>query len=263
MAAYLLTGYDIARIGALAAIVDDDGPAAEFRMTAGQYAHRDLSSITAISTYTAFGTALASALNTASTGAGTYSVSWSATTGKFTITYSGGAFTLTFSTVTTAAEGTRMRQLLGFSGDTGGNPSAVSDVIPYYYLALTKAGPARYGLPFEVAGQTRRQVSVDGNAFSVRPRTREKRVKFDLMFQSFATVFEDEASASVPWTYEALLGHVGAWEPILLSYASPERTAVYKMVDPEFSEDARRSAFGDYHGGGWHLAVEGQYLGAL
>jgi hypothetical protein len=80
------------------------------------------------------------------------------------------------------------------------------------------------------------------------------------MFQTLAATFAAEASASAPWTYEDLLDHIGALEPVLLSYTGGD--IIYQMIDPEFSEDARSSAFGDYHGR-WHLRVEGQYLGAL
>lgn len=260
--AHLLTGFDVARIGALDVMVTDSGGVpTSMRYVAGTYAHVDLSGVMGASAYLEWATKFEDDLNAQATLDGTYTVTWAAATGYTISATGGGNVTLDFSGVTTPAEGTRMRQLLGMSGDRSGAASYSSQVTPYYYLALSRSAPAGYSRPFKPSGQTKRGVSVNGNAYSVRPTTRERRVKMQLRFQSLATVFADEASASVPWTYEDLLDHAGAWEPVLLDYDAAT-DPVFTIVDPEFSEEARKPVWNDYHGK-WDLSLEGQYLGAI
>ena len=253
--AYLLTGFDFARIGTHTLAGSDDGGAFSVSYTSGTYAHRDCSSVTGASTYTAFATTLKTNLDAQSAGAGTYTVTW-ATTG-YTIAYSSGNFSLTF-TGSTAA--TNAGALLGFSANQTGAATYSSTRTPYYYLALSRSSVAKFSRPFERSGQTVRQTSVNGNAYSVRPATRVKEVAFDIRYQALATVFLAEATAAVPWTYEALLAHVGAWEPARL--VTDDDDIVYKYLEPDFSDEAREPEWNDYHAR-WRLHVLGQYLGAI
>lgn len=257
MAAYLLAGFDFARLGTHTLAFSDDGGAASFSLTTGTHALRDLSSVTGLGTYTSIAAKIAAEMNAASAGAGTYTATWSSTTYRFTIAYSAGNFSLTLSGSDAAL---RMGRLLGFSTNQSGAASYVSTRTPYYVLALAKAGPADYSRDFEVPGQVRRQVSGNGRAFSIGPRTFERRTKLALKFNTLSSTFADEATAAAPWTYEHLVTHARAHQPILLSY--PAEDLVFKLVKPEFDEDARNPPWQDYHGL-WHLGIEGQVLGRL
>lgn len=253
--AYLLAGFDTARMGTITLAGSDDGGPWSVDLPAGTYAHRDLSSVMGAGNYVELASVLETLANGATSGIGTYVFWWNAATG-YNIEYDSG-FSLTF-TGSSAAE--RMGQILGFSSDASGATFYQSTHTPYYALALDRDGPSEFSRPFETSGQTKRQVSSNGTAYSIGPRSRERRIKMSLKFQSLASTFADEADPSAPWTYEHLVMHARCHEPILLSY--PGGDIVYKNIRGEFDEDSRRSAWNDYHGK-WHLPVEGQYLGRL
>ena len=257
MAAYLLAGFDIERIGTHTLAFSDDGGSHSFSLVDGTYALRDLSSVMGAGLYTAIAAKIQAEMNAASDGAGAYTVTWSSTTYAFTIAYSGGNFGMTLTGTDAAA---RMGRLLGFSANASGAASYTSTRTPYYVLALAKEGPADYSRDYEVSGQTKRQASAGARAFSIGPRRYERRTKFDLQFNTLASTFADKATASAPWTYEHLVQHARCHEPIVLAYSA--ESLVYKLVKGEFDEDARKSVWGDYHGR-WHLGVEGQVLGRL
>lgn len=281
MSAYLLTGWDTARLGSMKVAYSDPDVVAEVAaVPAGTYAHRDLSGATGSGQYTDVATVLGAALN-ALGAAGTMTVAFDASSLAYVVSNDSDGFTLDFRSSTLGdSSGKRLAAALGFdyqhpyaTGGSAADPynialaltppqagSYTSNVTPYYALALSKAGPAKYTRPYEVSGQTKRQTSVNGNAYSIGPTTYEKRVKFQLLFQTLASTFASEASATVPWTYEALVQHARCWEPILLSYTAED--VVYKLVRGEFDEESRQSVWQDYHGR-WNLAVEGQYLGVL
>src|SRR5690606_38801122 len=119
--------------------------------------------------------------------------------------------------------GKRLAAVLGFDythpGASGGSASdpynitlsigatAPGNAAPYYALALDRDGPSEFSRPFETSGQTKRQVSSNGTAYSIGPRTRERRIKMSLKFQSLASTFADEADPSAPWAYEHLVMH--------------------------------------------------------
>jgi hypothetical protein len=254
MPAYLYSSWNLGRIGPIALqLVDDDGTET-VRLTTGTFAHVNLSSV--VTGVTAFASGLQTALNVGPR-AGKYSVTWAVATG-YTVGYTGSASAVSFSAVT-ATEGVRMRRILGFSGNFSAFP-AVSDVRPFYVLDLARDGLSGFSRDFEVSGQTQRQVSVKGNAFTVSPLTHERRFKGRTRFMPRARVFASEATTAVPWTFEHLLQHARCREALLLDM--PGDRIVYRSVNGEFDEASRKPVFGDFHGL-WDLAIEGQVLGRL
>lgn len=276
--AYLLAGFDTHRLGPMRVHASDTFSSGVATVTPGTYAHRDLSSVMGIGEYTPLATELDARLDGVLSSA-LASVAWNAATGAYTITSLGNASpVLDFRASTLGdASGQRLAAALGFTYQhpqaTGGSSAAPFDIVitgattsytsnakPYYYLALAKSGPSNYSRDFETGGQIRRQVSAKGRAFSIGPRTYERRTKFDLQFQALASTFADEATDAAPWTYEHLVTHARCHEPVVLSYDAED--LVYTLVRGEWDEDARSSVWGDYHGL-WHISVEGQVLGRL
>lgn len=256
MAAYLHAGFDTDRIGVFSVPVTDADGSRTATVTASTYCHTDISS--AATGYSDFATAVATALNAGATGT-PWGVAWTLAD-HYTLTYSGTA-TLSFS----SAANDNMAHALGFNtgvnyGFTSGFPTQTSPLTPYYHLDLSRDGVSDYSRPYEKAGQLKRQMSTAGNAYSLGPATYEKHVDFQIGFQSLATVFAAEATSTVPWTYEDLLEHARAWEPILLHTTTIDD--VFKMREAEFSEDARKPVWSNYHSK-WHLKVRGQFLGSL
>lgn len=258
MAGYLLAGWDFGLIGTTEMRFSDDGGSFTITYNSGTYAHRDLSAAMGGGNYLAWITKLIADMNATSSGAGVYTGSWSATTGLYTIAYSAGNFTMTFDVLTSRI---RMGQILGFAANQSGASSYVSTRTPYYFLALARDGMASYTRPFEVAGQTQRVVSINANAYSIGPTTYEKRIKGKLRFNTLAKVHADQASASVPWTYEHLLQHARAHEPVLISTTSTGDLVV-KMIDAEFSEEARTPVWQDYHAL-WDLQIHAQRIRSI
>ena len=275
--AYLLTGFDLARVGSMRCFVNDGTDSGTVTVTSDIYCHRDLSSVMGSGNYTDLATTLETLIDAVLTTHGS-DVSFSLSTLTYTIASAGGqTLSLDFRSATLGDDsGKRLAAALGFTYEhddaTGGSSSDPfniqlsgkstyeSNVTPYYALALARGGPSDYSRPYHTSGQTKRAVSVNGTAYGVRPRTLEKRVRFRLRFQTLASVFAADASESAPWTYEDLLDHVGTWEPVLLS--SDAGDIVFKYVDPDFTEDSRAPVWSDYHGR-WDLSVEGQYLGTI
>lgn len=272
--AYLLAGFDLERLGTMAVAVDDGNESGTATISEGTFAHRALTSAT-VTGYLAFPSAVGDALDAILTTSGSV-VSFTAATLSYSIALD-TPNSLDFTEVTLGSTaGHRLAAALGYTYQhaqaSGGSSSApyditlsgaasyTSNVTPYYALALAKAGPSDYSRDYETSGQTRRQVSANGTAYSIGPRTYERRTKFGLRFNTLAGVFADEASTSAPWTYEHLVKHARAHQPILLSYSAED--LVYKLVKAEFDEDARKAVWKDFHGL-WDLSVEGQVLGRL
>jgi hypothetical protein len=279
MAAYLLTGWDTSRVGAMSLYADDGTDDGTVTLTTGTYCHRDLSSVMGTGEYTDLVTELNARLDAVLTGSGFDTVSWSSSTLKYTLTSSPNV-SLDFRSATLGSDaGQRLAAALGYNynhgdatGGSAGDPydillsgaaSYVSNVVPAYALALSRDGVTDYSRPFEPPGQTMRQVSRNANAYSIGPSTYEKRWTAKWRFQTLATVFAAEADdTAAPWTYEDLLEHARCWEPALLSYTGASAAQVFKFVEAEFSDKARSPVWNNYHGK-WDLKVSAQHLGEI
>jgi hypothetical protein len=281
--AYLLAGFDTARIGSLALHYDDGDDTGVVTLAAGTYAHRNLSSVMGAGNYTDLRTAVYDALTAFAINNGPPLVFFDIATQRYRFQLQDATEVIDFRRATIgSAAGNRLAAALGFNyqnasaaGGSASDPydivlnhdpapvggsSYVSNVTPTYYLALARDGVSGYTRPYETSGQTKRGVSSKGNAYSIEPHTYEKRAKFRIRFMELASVFADDAALSAPWTYEHLVQHARAREPLLLSY--PAEDLVYKLVNADFDQDARSPVWNDYHGK-WDLSVEAQVLGRL
>ncbi|HEX2675190.1 MAG TPA: hypothetical protein VHM19_01085, partial [Polyangiales bacterium] len=138
--------WDVARIGTLQVKVTDSATF-EVSITTGTYAHATLASVDA--SYTDFATALAAALNTGTAGARVYSVSYNGASGFYTVSATGGNFSLSFTTTTSSDAGIRMRRLLGMSGNRSSAATYSSQVRPYYVLLPAIAGRSEVSDDYE------------------------------------------------------------------------------------------------------------------
>lgn len=273
--AYLMTGLSVARVGALAAAIDDGLDPGTAELASGTYAHRDLSGAGGVAaSYTDLATAVQLAMSTVLTTLGA-TVTFSLSTLRYTVTF-GGSGVIDFRTATLGDDrGKRMAAALGFNyahanavGGSASDPfnfflsgavSFTSNVAPYYLFELSRDGISDYEPPYEKEGQTKRVESSLGNAFSIGPRTRVQHVDWTVRFQTRETVLS-RYSADEAWTYEDLVKHARAWEPILLH--TTELDLVCLNREGDFHRRARQPEWSNYHGR-WSLPFRGQYVGEI
>lgn len=262
--------WDFANVGTHSVKVDDDGPAAEITpFSTGTYGHTTIATVD--SAYTAFAAALKSALDTASSGAGTYTVTWSGTNG-YTISYSAGNFDLIFSTVATPAQGTRMRQLLGMSGDRTGASSYSSQVRPYYLIIPAIAGRSEVSDDYEPDDLVSEVVTDDGSDHQIAPATAEKWSDWlqpgdqdapATAYTAFGTgvpVHKRLVTSAVPWSYEhAWEHHRTGFDPILVVEGS--ESLVCRMRAERANFHPRRMGGADFDL--WSLEMRMRVLGRL
>src|SRR5690606_20258982 len=162
--------WDVSVIGPLTiGGLDDDGGSHTVTITNGTYAHTALTgaldvegnAVARYAGYTSFAAALASAMNSASSGSGTYTVTYSGATG-YTISYSGGAFDINF-----GAGGGLMKAVLGFAGDRGSASSYSSDVRPRFVIIPTIEGRSAVEPESEPDDIAQEGVADDGSAFQI------------------------------------------------------------------------------------------------
>ena len=207
--------WDIAVIGALAVKVTDDGAAFEVRLTSGTYCHTDISTVDA--DFTDFAAALQSALQAGTAGAGTYAVTWNGTTG-YTIAYTAGNITLSFTTVTTAAEGTLMRQILGYSGNKSGAASHASDVRPYYLIIPAIQGRTEMSDEYETGEMMRESSADDGTTYQISRDSSEiwsdwtQAAETETAPSSYSSagtfIYKRLGTSAAPWTYQHAWEHM-------------------------------------------------------
>lgn len=197
--------FDIAMIGTLAyKLTDAEVSGSERTFTTGSYCH------------TTFAAALETSLETGHVTTG-YTVTWNGATG-YTIAYSSTPCTIAFSTVTTAAQGTRLRQTLGMSGDRSGGTTYSSQVRPYYLIVPAIQGRSQVSDEHEPEGLMFEAVSDDGVAYQISKDTSE--ILYDWIqvaeTETAPSTFSDPgtppftrlASAAVPWVYQDAWAHM-------------------------------------------------------
>lgn len=213
----------IQSIGTVAIKVTDDGGTSTVSLTSGTYAHTSISSV--VPGYTAFSAALKAALDADSTLSGTYTVTWNGTTG-YTISVTGSSsLTLSFAT-TTAAHGTRMQRILGFSADQSGATSYSSDVRPYFMIIPAIQGRSELSDEYEPPDIAMEDVADDGTAELTSRYEGDDESDDDgevwldwtqnaetetgpSVFSGEGTfVFKRQATSAVPWTYQHAFKHM-------------------------------------------------------
>jgi hypothetical protein len=211
------TAWDHARIGAASVTVNDNDATFVVTISSGRRAHLAAGTVTVPGssglTYatglesTSFAAALAAALNAEPSTSGVYAVTRSATTGLYTITCNLD-FELEFTPQ--AAAGTRMRQLLGFTGDQmgGGVTTRTSDCVPKYTLIPRNPRTGYVGVPTEGDGVTQWTTSAGGRG-GLGPTYLPRKARWEHHFEPQERVWHRKASADTvvggqQYTWEAL-----------------------------------------------------------
>lgn len=261
--------FDIARFGALAVKTTDETGTQEIVLSSGLYIHTTIASVHSL--YTAFAAALATALNASSPGAGTFTVTWNGSTG-YTIAYDNDAdWQLTFSTTTVAANGTRMKQVLGMTGDRTGAASYSSQCRPYFVLLPAIQGRSQMSDEYEPDGIVQESVGDDGQiAALVAVETSERWMDWQQAAETETapSTFSDngtppykrQATAAVPWTYQhAWEHHRTGFDPILVIDGSSSDVTQMRADGASFRP--RRMAGDDF--GVWQIPFRVRLLGRL
>lgn len=257
--------------GASVRITDDGGTVEITPFATGTYAHTDLQSVMGTGSYDDFATALKNALDTASSGAGVYSVTWSGTTG-YTVAYSNGNFSLTFTTTSVAAQGTYMRKILGMSGNRSGAATYSSQVRPYYVLYPVVSGRSEVSDDYEPDDLVQEAVSDSGTAYDISVLTAPKHIDWMQVgdqdvpstaytaFGGGTALHKRISPTATPWTYEhAFEHHRTGFDPILVVDGS--ESLVCKMRGNKASFHPKRMGAADYDL--WSLGFGVRLLGRL
>lgn len=256
-------GWDFARaldgIGA-SVVLDDDGPSTEITpFTTGTYCHTSLDDMVfGDGSYDDFASALQGALNTASTGAGSYTVTFSASTG-YTIAYDAGNFSLTFSTCAIPTQGSRMRAILGMTGDRSGAATYSSQARPYFLILPAIAGRSDVSDDYEPDSLASEAIGDDGTGNVVGPTTAEKRIDWQqpgdqdlpsIAYTSFGTgtpIHKRYVTSAVPWSYEHAWEHARtAYDPILVADSGTSENLVCSLRAEGARFKPRRMGGQDY-----------------
>jgi hypothetical protein len=150
--------------------------------------------------YTAFTEIVKSVFDAAT--ASTFTVTWSYTTGKYTISRAAN-FTLAFST----AADLRLRAALGFTGDKSGTNTYTSDEVPKYVLLPAITARSNVSNVYEPAGIVEEAVSDGGDAYATALRTDELLSDWTQAMESKAATFSRDAVPTHGWCWQAFFAH--------------------------------------------------------
>ena len=249
MAARIEVGWDHARIGSAImeigeeplgvgdtfyVVADEDGvhygsteAGGTSVNTDSAYCHTDLSTVVRGGEYSDFVTAILAALNAGSPNGFTYTASWNGASG-YTLDAGASNFQIGFSTLTDTAAGTRMRQILGFSGDVGyGASDKTSDRVPYYTLLSEHGGVTEPSDDQYAAGRSKGAVSMSGQHYAIASTGVVKTYDFKFPYESYEKTFSHQGNGTAPdgstpvvWKYEDFIDHAKAIEPFVLVTSS-------------------------------------------
>jgi len=259
MTLYYTWSADVVALGASLKIdVTDDGGAFTIELTSGVYNHEDISAV--VSGHTTWAAALKTALEAGSEavnpGSGlTYTVTYTAPTANpattkhstYNVKTTGTTLELDFSTA--GAAYTQMASLLGYNATnhtgTGASTGYTSDISPYYTMVPEVAGRSQVDREFMPAGNAADAEADDGSAYSVMRGTSPRYWTWAQTVEPLAAVFEVEAAADPPWTWEHAWEHAGNVLPFLCNDGS-ER-AIHRLRAVGAAHHPTSMA-GDYHG---------------
>jgi hypothetical protein len=160
--------------------------------------------------YTAFTTAIKTAFDTATSS--TFTVTWSNSTGKYTISRA-TTFTLAFSTTAEL----RLRDALGFTGNKSGANTYTSDVVPAYICDSAIAGRTNVVGHYEPDDIADEAISDGGEAFVITRKTGELLMSWQQSMEPRSSVYEWAAYAAsaynVPWSWQQWFRHTRGSHP--------------------------------------------------
>jgi len=231
-------------------------------VSTGKYSHRDWSSLPRVALYTDFATAL----NTAITGAGIggISVSYSTTTGLYTMAVSGGPFVFTAGADEIDGAHMRMGQILGLTTSPGSSNAFSSDATPYFQINAAMGGAAQATDDYEPSSISETSEADDGSSYGISRVTAPVYSDFVAMFEPRAAVYERAADSSAPWTWEHMFRHCRVVHPFLVADDFDEQTVARFRAGSDNSTPKRVNAdWRELHNIAFKTRVEGRLLGTV
>lgn len=217
----------------------------------GHYCHFNISFT--VSSVSEFRAVLVTKLD-ATPDAGTYTVTFSFTTGKYTITRAPAAnFELTFPAT---AAGLLARALLGFSGNKSGATSYVSDVQVTHFI-FPPMDARSHVIPDDEDVVTEVSEADDGTTYSLSRTTAPLHYDFDLQFQTEALTFTRHAAATAPWTWQQFFDHVRGHEYFVSSDGGGTVPVLHKLRQDgtSFKEGVTRFQVEEDLNTYWHIKL--------
>lgn len=205
------SGWNVAKLGTFTLSVTGNLGTASVSITTGTYCHTDLSPVLGAGSYDDFAGALQSALTASGATTFAFTVTWSGSAMTYTIA-NAAAFTLTFPNT---AAGNRMADALGFTRNTttGSTTSQVSSRRPYYVIDGAMGGRSGWTRVYEGDDIVSQAEAEDGSTYAVARSTAPLYDDWTVPFETLAATFDSEATAAVPWTWEAFFAHSRGIEP--------------------------------------------------
>lgn len=207
------SGWNVSRVGTHTLSVTGNVSTQTVSITTGTYCHTSLAGVLGSGNYTAFAAALKTALDASGASSGAFTVTWSTSTLTYTIVNASANFDLTFPNT---AAGNRMADALGFARN-----STVSSVgasltgtrRPYYVIDGAMGGRSGWTRVYEGDDIVSQAEAEDGSTYAVARTVAPLYDDWTVPFETLAATFELEASATVPWTWEAFFEHSRGIEP--------------------------------------------------
>lgn len=179
----------------------------------------------------------------------TITVTFSEATQAYTLTATTGAvFSLTF----VGDAGTRMRQLLGFTGNKTGAMSYTSDCRPRFCIRTAIDGQAEFRRPSIIEGQYHSRIADGGKPYAVGPVRLAKTARWEHQHETKAAVFQafavaDTVVGGAHWTYEDYLDHAARFAVPCMVYTTITGEAVIFYALDGFDADVAALHRADYH----------------
>ena len=225
---------------------------------------RDSTANWTLTDYTAFATAVDAAFTAAAAAA--YTVVFSLTTGKYTISKDGGAnFTLAFSGA--SASDLRLKGALGFSSASySGANSYTSDRVPDYVLLSTIGARTYEGLPDDEEPDDVAEETVDdgGNAEVITKKTSEILATWWQAMEPRSQVYKRNQTTG-GWTWEEFIKTTRGTHPFVVydpnATELPGDGALHRFTAKGASFRPKRvtADFSDY----WNIQLITRELGAF
>ncbi len=264
MALYYLAGFDTTEFGADPPSVVVGGTVGSGTNTIadGTYCHTSLASVAATSGYTSFATQVDTQFEA---GPGSsWTVTYNTTTHRYTIA-NATAFTLTW----TGTGGTRLRKMLGFSGNVASTTSATGDITPYYAIVPTISGRSSFSDIYEPDEVVEEAVADDETPFAVaRDRGTDAFALNDMiMWSDWTQAMEPLAStliraSTTEWTWEHFVKHCRGEHPFLVVDGSTSTVHKLRAESAAFNSRTRTRVAADYDGL-WSISLRTRQLGSL
>ena len=233
-------------------------------ISTGTFAHIDLTATAAglDGAYDDFATALKTALD-ATADTSTYTVSFSTTTGLYTITRdAGGTFTLTFAATDTAIA---MRRVLGLSATTASTAAVItSDVRPYYWIVPALPGVGRVSRAYHGDAVAFGGITGTGIPYGLAVDGPAKFEDITFMAEANTATLDDDLVAAVPFTWEGFFDHVANQHPYYYySGTNPGRVYVLRSEDGAAFDESNRERLEADWDSAWHVTLRGVRMGTF